>query len=75
MADIVQGVVRVNGQRVTKAAYPVGQGDTLTFMHGDRVRLIRVLETGNRRGPATEARTLYLDLDAPMADAAPTPLE
>lgn len=67
------GHLRLNGQRVTKAGAVVAPGDTLTFPQGDRVRLIRVLATGLRRGPATEAQALYLDLDAPAA--APQPLE
>ena len=68
------GAVRLNGQRVTKPAQPVGPGDTLTFVQGNRVRLIRVLAPGTRRGPAEEAQGLYHDLDAePGAgpDAAP----
>lgn len=65
-AEIVEaGHLRLNGQRCTKPGHAVSQGDTLTFPQGTRIRLIRVLEPGARRGPATEARRLYLDLDAP----------
>jgi ribosome-associated heat shock protein Hsp15 len=31
----------------------------LTFAHGGGVKVIRVLALGERRGPASEARTLY----------------
>lgn len=69
-ADAVQaGGVRLNGQAVMKPGHSVGAGDVLTFTQGGRVRVVRVLEIGTRRGPATEAQGLYLDLDAPKGDA------
>jgi len=64
------GHLRVNGQPVSKPAHSVGAGDVLTIPLGGRVRLIRVLDLGQRRGPAVEAQALYVDLDA-----APHPLE
>ena len=67
------GQLRLNGQRVTRSGATVVPGDTLTFAQGDRIRLVRVLDIGLRRGPATEAQMLYLDLDAPAA--VPQPLE
>ncbi len=73
-AEVVHGGhLRLNGQRVTKSGATVAAGDTLTFAQSDRIRLIRVLDIGLRRGPATEAQMLYLDLDAPPE--APQPLE
>ena len=73
-AELVHGGhLRLNGQRATRSGATVAPGDTLTFAQGDRIRLIRVLQTGLRRGPATEAQRLYLDLDA--AAAVPQPLE
>ena len=75
-AEVAEGHVRVNGRRVTKPAHPVGPGDTLTFAWGGRIRLIRVLDPGLRRGPASEAQGLFRDLDAPPAGpASPSPLE
>ncbi|MGB8812855.1 MAG: RNA-binding S4 domain-containing protein [Paracoccaceae bacterium] len=59
-----EGHVRVNGTPVAKPAHPIAPGDTLTFEHGGRIRLIRVQRVAARRGPATEAVALYLDLDA-----------
>jgi ribosome-associated heat shock protein Hsp15 len=71
-AEVIEaGHCRINGARVTKAGHDVRPGDTLTFAQGPRIRLIRVLDLGQRRGPAVEAQTLYLDMDA----AAPQPLE
>ena len=66
---VAGGAVRLNGQRVTKPAQPVGPGDTLTFVQGRQVRVVRVLAPGTRRGPAEEARGLYDDLDAPKGPA------
>lgn len=57
------GRVRVNGVRAAKAHVIVRAGDVLTFPAGARIRVIRVLALGTRRGPAPEARTLYEDLD------------
>ncbi len=56
------GGVRVNGERVTKPARAVGYGDVLTFSQGRTVRVVRVEDVGERRGPAREAQTLYTDL-------------
>lgn len=70
---VAGGAVRLNGQKVTKPAQAVGPGDTLTFVQGNRVRLIRVLAPGIRRGPAEEARGLYHDLDAGPDAAQPGP--
>ena len=72
-AELIEaGSVRVNGTRVSRPGRDVGAGDTLTFPQGDRIRLVRVLALGQRRGPAPEAQALYLDLDA---SDAPDPLE
>jgi ribosome-associated heat shock protein Hsp15 len=57
--------LRINGQKCKKPGHGVMVGDTLTFVQAESVRLIRVLNLSERRGPATEAQTLYLDLDAP----------
>jgi ribosome-associated heat shock protein Hsp15 len=61
------GKVRIAGEIVHKAHYLVRPGDVLTFPQGPHIRVVRVLQMGTRRGPATEARTLYEDLSPPMA--------
>ncbi|WP_158966616.1 RNA-binding S4 domain-containing protein [Chachezhania sediminis] len=68
-----EGAIRVNGTRATKPAQTVSPGDVLTFAQGTRVRVVRVEAVGIRRGPATEAQTLYSDLGAPEDTAAPNP--
>ena len=62
-ATVETGHVRVNGQPISKPGRDVTPGDTLTFPQGNRIRLVRVTALGQRRGPATEAQSLYLDLD------------
>lgn len=56
------GKVRVNSARVTKASASLTVGDVLTFPQGSRIRVVRVRAIGGRRGPASEAATLYEDL-------------
>lgn len=58
-----KGKVRVNRMLVTKPHYKVRPGDVLTFAQGREIRVVRVLALGERRGPATEARTLYEDIN------------
>jgi ribosome-associated heat shock protein Hsp15 len=53
------GFIRLNGQHVEKAAVILRCGDTLTLPLGREVAVVRVLDLGQRRGPATEARRLY----------------
>jgi len=62
---VADGHVRVNGTMVTKPAHAISPGDTLTFEHGGRIRLIRVQRVAQRRGPREDALALYLDLVAP----------
>lgn len=60
--QVTGGHVRINGNRVAKPSVMVGAGDTLTFVQARRVRVVQIEMIGNRRGPAIEAQTLYLDL-------------
>lgn len=53
------GRIRLNGHRVEKASTAVRIGDVLTLPVGGKVVVLRVLQLGERRGPAAEARTLY----------------
>ena len=65
---IAAGHVRLNGARIAKPAQRVGVGDVLTFAQARRVRVVRILALGSRRGPAAEARALYDDLSPPAPD-------
>ena len=65
------GHVRVNGQKAQKPAHAVGVEDTLTFPQGHRIRVVAVAALGERRGPASEAATLFVD-QTPAAEPVPT---
>jgi ribosome-associated heat shock protein Hsp15 len=54
--------VRLNRNRVSKTGQAVKAGDVLTLTLYSGVRVIRVLQVAERRGPATEARLLYEDI-------------
>ncbi len=53
------GRVRLNGARVQKPGHVVRPGDILTLGHGGQVMAVRIVSLASRRGPASEARTLY----------------
>jgi ribosome-associated heat shock protein Hsp15 len=59
------GLVRIDGIPVEKAHHPIHIGQVLTFPQARRIRVVRVLALGTRRGPAAEAQTLYEDLSDP----------
>jgi ribosome-associated heat shock protein Hsp15 len=58
------GHIRINGRRIDRAHQKVAIGDLLTLPHGQGVRVIRLLALPTRRGPAPEAQSCYLALDA-----------
>lgn len=51
--------------KVSKPSHVVHVGDVLTFPKDRRIRVLRILDIGHRRGPAIEAQTLYEDLTEP----------
>ncbi len=63
--------IRVNGDLISKAHQKVRPGDVLTFPLGPHIRQIEIAALGARRGPATEAQTLYKDLDSPEVKQKP----
>ena len=62
------GQVRVNKRKTARASHTVRPGDVLTFVHGGRVRVLKILSLAERRGPAPDARALYEDLAPPEQD-------
>ena len=62
---VQSGAVRINRDKTDNAARLVRPGDALTFSLNERVRVLKVLDAGERRGPASEAETLYEDLSPP----------
>lgn len=67
-AKAVQGGVRVDGALTTKPARGVLPGQVVTFVAGNRTRVVRILGLAQRRGPAPEAQALYDDLSDPPPD-------
>ncbi|AXC49778.1 RNA-binding S4 domain-containing protein [Paracoccus suum] len=59
---IAGGGIRVNGTPCGKPAHLVGPGDVVTIGSAARVRVLRFLAPGERRGPPDEANLLYEDL-------------
>jgi ribosome-associated heat shock protein Hsp15 len=53
------GHIRLNGRKVQKQGTSIRAGDVMTLASRGRVVVLRVLALGERRGPATEAQTLY----------------
>ncbi len=71
---VESGKVRVNSVRITKPARTVRAGDVITATLHRRLRIVKVLSAGERRGPASEAQTLYEDLTPePVKDEKLTP--
>lgn len=59
-ARLVSGhAVRVDGRRVGAPGYHLKTGDVLTLGLPHATCVVRVLDLGQRRGPAPEARMLY----------------
>ncbi len=75
---IEDGAVRVNSERTERTDHKVGPGDVLTMNVHSRLLVWRILDAGERRGPATEAAALYEDLSPPplpRAEKAPAHAE
>ena len=60
--------IRVNRAVVAKPNHLLREGDVLSFPQAARIRVIRVLALGERRGPAPEAQTLFEDLEPTPKD-------
>ena len=71
---IESGAVRVNSEKTDRTDIKVGAGDVLTMSLHNRIVVWRILDAGTRRGPASEAQTLYQDISpppVPRADLSP----
>ena len=69
-ALVTAGHVRVNRQKIAKAAYEVTEGDVLTVGLGTRVLVLTVKGFSERRGPYSTARLLYEQVPIPNGDNA-----
>jgi len=61
----VSGQVRVNREKVASASRAIRIGDVLTIVAGTRIRVLKVAAIGIRRGPSSEAQSLFEDLSPP----------
>jgi ribosome-associated heat shock protein Hsp15 len=62
-ADLAaQGSIRINRQPTAKPHAKLRVGDVLTIPVHGAVRVLRVARLAHRRGPASEARLLYVDV-------------
>ena len=59
---ISSGKIRINSNKITKPAAKVKTHDFLTLNYVNEIRLIQVQSLGSRRGPASEAKSLYIEL-------------
>ena len=70
---VAGGHLRVNSRKTEKSSTCVVAGDVLTFAQEKRIRVIKVIALGTRRGPASEAQLLYEDLSTPQEYDPSTP--
>jgi ribosome-associated heat shock protein Hsp15 len=66
---VAQGKCRINREKVIKPSHMVKCGDVITAAIFGRVRILQIASFSARRGPASEARLLYVDL-TPSEDEA-----
>ena len=77
---VTSGRLRLDGEPMAKPHRQIRPGHVLTFPKANDIRVIKVLAIATRRGPATEAATLYEDLAPPepcarVASDKPKPFE
>jgi ribosome-associated heat shock protein Hsp15 len=63
---VAEGHVRLNARRIETPAKAVGPGDVLTIALERKVRVLKVLAPGTRRGGFPEAALLFEDLPPPQ---------
>ena len=67
---ISEGRFRLDGMVMKKPHRQALCDQVLTFIQGNRVRVIKIMALGSRRGPSSEAVLLYEDLStAPVSPA------
>lgn len=59
---IEKGKFQINREKIFKPAFPVKCGDVITASHSGRIRILQIAGFSERRGPATEACRLYVDV-------------
>ena len=59
---VTDGKVRVNAQRTNKPSHALKPGDVITVNVRGHIRVLKVIAPGVRRGPPTEAQSLYEEI-------------
>jgi ribosome-associated heat shock protein Hsp15 len=72
-ALVAQGSIRINRQPTGKPHAKLRVGDVLTIPVHGVVRVLRVANLASRRGPASEARLLYIDVSDVSATSCAAP--
>ena len=67
------GRVRVNGDKIDHASRQIVAGDALTVTLDRQVKVLRIVGSGERRGPFEEACLIYEDLSPPPGKLSPLP--
>jgi len=67
---VADGHVRVNARRIDTPSKNVVPGDVLTIALEQKVRVLKVIGPGTRRGAFTEAKLLFEDLSQEPEPAA-----
>ena len=70
---VAEGHVRLNARRIEAPAKSVGPGDVLTIALERRVRVLKVVAPGARRGGFSEASLLFEELPDPEICPPPRP--
>ena len=59
---VLSGNVRVDSKRISQPAFRVRPGMVLTINYAARLRILRILDPGRKRGNALEAAMIFADL-------------
>ena len=62
---VSSGKIRINSDKIDKPAQLVRPNDVVTARIGRNIKVLKVVDTGTRRGPAAEAQELFEDLTPP----------
>ena len=64
-SSVKSGKVRVNQEKISSPSRGLVAGDVLTVTLARQIKILKVVELGTRRGPASEAQALYEDMSPP----------
>ncbi len=70
---VASGHVRLNRDKISSPSQMVKIGDVLTITLERRILVLKIVDGGTRRGPASEAQGLYEDLSPPAPAKAEMP--